>query len=88
MPPREIRELQIPWDLYLKLAGKGIAVEEVRQVVANARRVHKGPKNRPGQVGRCYFVEDRTDAGRLLKVLLRRFNNGLARLITAWDPNS
>lgn len=88
MPPREIRELQIPWDLYVKLANKGIAVEEVRQAVANARRVHKGPRNKPGQAGRCYFVEDRTDAGRLLKVLVRRFDSGLARLITAWDPNS
>lgn len=71
----------------MKLAGKNISEEEVRQAVANASTVRKGPRNtRPGQTGRCYFISDRTDAGRPVKVLVRRFSSGVARVITAWEP--
>jgi hypothetical protein len=86
MPPKEIRELRVDLDRYVKLAAKGISVEEVRQAVANASRVYRGPRNHPGQRGQCYFIESRTDAGRLLKVLVRRFDGGYANLITAWEP--
>ena len=86
MPPKEIRELRVDLDRYAKLATKGISIEEVRQVVANADHVYRGPRNRPGQRGQCYFIQSRTDAGRPLKVLVRRFEGGYAKLITAWEP--
>jgi hypothetical protein len=88
MPPREIRELFVPADRWAKLAAKHppISIEEVRQAVGNASSVQKGPKNQPGQVGKCYFVESVTDAGRPLKVLVRRYESGIARVITAWQP--
>jgi len=85
--PREIRELRIPLDLYGKLLGKGITLEEVREAVANAPRVLRGPKNsHPDQKGQAYFVVGRTDSGRPLKVLVRRFEDGGAMVITAWQP--
>ena len=87
MPPREIRALHIPPDRYSKLAAKGISVSEVREAVQNATRVYRGPRNRHAQEeGRCYFVESQTNSGRPLKVLVRRFDGGIARLITAWEP--
>jgi hypothetical protein len=84
MPPREIRELMVSAETHAKLEIKGIRIEEVRQAVANSSGVRKGPRNQPGQAGRCYFVVGRTDEGRTLKVLVRRFDGGAARLITAW----
>ena len=86
MPPKEIRELRIPSATYAKLTKKRITAEEVRQAVANCAGVRKGPRNQPGQAGRCYFVEGPTDDGRTLKVLVRRFDGGTARVITAWFP--
>jgi hypothetical protein len=77
--------LVVPFDRYAKLAGKGITVDEVRQAVMNATRVYRGPRDTQPQAGRCYFVRATTDAGRPLKVLVRRFPGGSARLITAWD---
>jgi hypothetical protein len=86
MPPREIRVVYIPPDRYTKLAAKEITSAEVREAIRNATDVRRGPKSRIGQTGRCYFVEASTDAGRPLKVLLRRYESGVARVITAWVP--
>jgi hypothetical protein len=89
MAPREIKELRVPAECFVKLAAKGITIDEVRQAVTNATSVRRGPKNtRPDQQGRCYFIVAPTDAGRTLKVLVRRFSGGAAMLITAWDPNT
>lgn len=69
-----------------KLDSKGITVEEIREAVVNADRVYRGPRDSPPRRdSRCYFVRSHTDAGRALKVLVRRFEGGTARLITAWD---
>lgn len=86
MPPKEIRELFILETTAAKLLGKGITSEDVRQAVANSAGVRKEPRKKPGQTGRCYFVEGKTDAGRTIKALLRRFDGGTAMLITAWLP--
>lgn len=87
MPPREIRRLRVDLSRVSKLAGKGITIEEVRQAIANASSIHRGPRNtRPDQEGQCYFVIGRADSGRTLKVLVRRFTGGDAHLITAWEP--
>lgn len=87
MTPREIRSVYVPPDRYFKLATKGITITEVEEAIRNATRVYRGPKNAsPDQQGACYFIEERTDAGRLLKILVRRYDGGAARLITAWEP--
>lgn len=89
MPPREIKVLQVPWSTHAKLAANGIGIDEVREAVANAPDVRRGPKNASkGQAGRCYFVVGRTESGRILKVLVRRFDGGTATLITAWEGKS
>jgi hypothetical protein len=85
--PREIRDVYLPPSLLPKLFGKKIQHDEVRQIIANAPNIRRGPKNTdPQQEGRCYFVVGKTDAGRTLKVLLRRFDNGWSVVITAWEP--
>lgn len=87
MPPKEIRELRISVDRIVpKLAAKGIAVHEVHEAVRRATAIRRGPRNRqPGDEGHCYFILGPTDAGRTLKVLVRRFDGGYANLITAWE---
>jgi hypothetical protein len=87
MPPREIRELIVPYRLYAKLATKGLGIEDVRQAVASASTLQRGPKNpRRSAPGHCYFIVGRTQSGRVLKVLVRLFTKGRARVITAWEP--
>jgi hypothetical protein len=91
MPPREIRDVFIPPRLQTKLLAKSppIAEEDLREVLANARSIQRGPRNSdPSQRGRCYFVQAQTDAGRTLKILLRLLPEGFAFVITAWDPDS
>lgn len=91
MPPREIRDVFIPPRLHEKLLAKSpsITEDDLREVLANAQTVQRGPRNTDrSQRGRCYFVQAETDAGRTLKIMLRLLPEGVAFVITAWDPNS
>ncbi|HXH41974.1 MAG TPA: hypothetical protein VNN08_25340 [Thermoanaerobaculia bacterium] len=63
-----------------ELAGHGVTVGEVIELIWNGFDVSRNNRNRGG-----YQLVGRTDGGRRLKVIVYEKRPGLIRVITGWD---